>query len=86
MVVLYLILLGVAGFGFKSVPGGFIPAQDQGYSIVALQLPTGASLTRSDEVIRKVIGDISKIDGIQEHRRLSLGSAVRRFPTRPTPW
>lgn len=65
MVILYLILLGVSGLGFKSVPGGFIPAQDQGYSIVAIQLPTGASLDRSDKVIREVIGKLSKIDGIK---------------------
>jgi hydrophobe/amphiphile efflux-1 (HAE1) family protein len=65
MAVLYLILMGVAGLGFKSVPGGFIPAQDQGYSIVAVQLPTGASLDRSDKVIREVIGNISKIKGIR---------------------
>jgi hydrophobe/amphiphile efflux-1 (HAE1) family protein len=65
MAVLYLILLGVAGLGFKSVPGGFIPAQDQGYSIIAVQLPTGASLDRSDKVVREVIGNISKIDGIR---------------------
>jgi hydrophobe/amphiphile efflux-1 (HAE1) family protein len=66
MAVLYLILVGVAGLGFKSVPGGFIPAQDQGYSIVAVQLPTGASLDRSDKVVREVLRNISKIDGIRE--------------------
>lgn len=65
MLILYLILLGVSGLGFKSVPGGFIPAQDQGYSIVAIQLPTGASLDRSDKIAREAIANISKIDGIK---------------------
>ncbi|MFD2256081.1 efflux RND transporter permease subunit [Luteolibacter algae] len=66
MILLYLILLGVAGLGFKSVPGGFIPSQDQGYSIVAVQLPTGASLDRTDEVAREVIDLILNVEGVQD--------------------
>lgn len=37
----------------QSVPTGFIPPTDQGYAIVVVQLPDGASLERTDEVIRK---------------------------------
>jgi multidrug efflux pump subunit AcrB len=33
------------------VPDGFIPAQDKGYLIVAIQLPDGASLERTDAVV-----------------------------------
>ncbi len=39
------------------VPRGFIPTLDQGYAIVVVQLPDGASLSRTDEVTRRV-GDI----------------------------
>jgi multidrug efflux pump len=45
-------------FGFKAVPSGFIPTQDQGYLIVFAQLPDGASLQRAEEV-RKQISDIA---------------------------
>ena len=38
--------------GFRTVPAGFIPAQDKGYMIVAIQLPDGASLARTDAVVR----------------------------------
>ena len=35
------------GYGFGMVPGGFIPQQDQGYAVVNVQLPDGASLERT---------------------------------------
>ena len=35
------------------VPSGFIPSLDQGYAIVVIQLPEGASLARTDEVTRR---------------------------------
>ena len=34
-------------FMFRSVPGGFVPPEDQGYLISALMLPDGASLQRT---------------------------------------
>ncbi len=36
--------LGLAYFVFRQVPQGFVPTEDQGYLIVAIQAPTGASL------------------------------------------
>ncbi|MFK8253719.1 efflux RND transporter permease subunit [Ancylobacter terrae] len=36
------------------VPRGFIPTLDQGYAIVVIQLPDGASLSRTDAVTRRV--------------------------------
>lgn len=50
---LYVGLLGATAFGFTQVPGGFIPPQDQGYVIVSLELPPGASLERTDKVVRR---------------------------------
>ena len=46
-------------FGFKTVPVGFIPLQDQGYLIAFGQLPDGASLQRSEEV-RKQMSEIAR--------------------------
>ncbi|WP_033920097.1 efflux RND transporter permease subunit [Sphingomonas sp. 37zxx] len=43
----YVLLIAAAGWQFYSTPTGFIPAQDQGYVIVAAQLPPGASLERT---------------------------------------
>ena len=55
----YVGFLVLTFFGFKAVPSGFIPTQDQGYLIVFAQLPDGASLQRSEEV-RKQISDIAR--------------------------
>jgi hydrophobe/amphiphile efflux-1 (HAE1) family protein len=49
----YAVLIGLTGFGFKTVPTGFIPRQDKGYLITVIQLPDGASLSRTDEVVRR---------------------------------
>jgi len=46
-------------FGFKTVPVGFIPPQDQGYLIAFAQLPDAASLQRSEEV-RKQMSEIAR--------------------------
>lgn len=64
MLVIYAVLMGLTGLGFSKVPGGFIPAQDQGYFIVAIQLPPGASLERTDAVIQEVSKRLLKIEGI----------------------
>ncbi len=42
-----IIIVGGSIFMFRGVPGGFVPAEDQGYLISALMLPDGASLQRT---------------------------------------
>jgi multidrug efflux pump len=50
---------------FKAVPSGFVPQQDKQYLIGFAQLPDGATLDRTEEVIRKM-GDIAlKHPGVQ---------------------
>src|SRR5699024_9085167 len=49
----YLLLIGLAFFLFYRLPGGFIPPQDQGYFITVVQLPSVASLDRTDAVVQK---------------------------------
>jgi HAE1 family hydrophobic/amphiphilic exporter-1 len=48
----------------QSVPRGFIPTLDQGYAIVVVQLPDGASLTRTDAVVQRVSDIIEKTPGV----------------------
>jgi multidrug efflux pump len=55
----YVGFLVLTFFGFKAVPSGFIPTQDQGYLIVFAQLPDGASLQRAEEV-RKQISELAR--------------------------
>ena len=47
-------LLVLTGFTFRAVPTGFLPQQDTGYFLVVVQLPDGASLERTDAVVRRL--------------------------------
>ncbi|WP_147107661.1 efflux RND transporter permease subunit [Tateyamaria sp. syn59] len=49
----FVALLGTAWWVNEQVPTGFIPDADQGYAIVVVQLPEGASLDRTDAVMRQ---------------------------------
>ena len=61
----YAVLLGLTYFLFQRVPTGFIPAQDKGYLLVNVQLPDSASLTRTDEVMRRVEDAARRIPGVK---------------------
>jgi multidrug efflux pump len=50
----YALLAVAAGFMFKVVPSGFVPAQDKQYLVGFAQLPDAASLDRTEAVIRKM--------------------------------
>jgi multidrug efflux pump len=54
MLVAYGALLFLTWLGFDRLPKGFIPAQDKGYLVVSAQLPEGASLQRTDALVRKL--------------------------------
>src|SRR5205807_10166836 len=57
-------LIGLTFLGFRTVPTGFIPEQDKGYLVVNAQLPDGASLERSDEVIKRMTEMALKTEGV----------------------
>ena len=65
MVALALVLVGVAIWGLTRVPTAFLPDEDQGYLIVAAQLPDGASKERTDRVLEQIQGIASKIPGVE---------------------
>jgi multidrug efflux pump len=71
--------LALATFGlFKAVPSGFVPGQDKQYLIGFAQLPDGASLDRTEEVIRKM-GEIAlKHPGV-EHAVAFPGLSINGF-------
>nr|WP_254796764.1 efflux RND transporter permease subunit [Sulfitobacter albidus] len=47
-------MIGLAGYTLSTMPAGFIPDQDKGYFIAALQLPPGSSLTRTRAAMETV--------------------------------
>src|SRR5579863_142474 len=63
---LALILVGaVAVYLGSSLPGGFIPTEDQGYMFLALQLPDGASAQRTDVAQQKISDALLKTPGVE---------------------
>jgi hydrophobe/amphiphile efflux-1 (HAE1) family protein len=62
---IYVVLIGITGFEFSRTPTGFIPEQDQGYLITVVQLPPGASLDRTEKVVRSAIDIILSTRGIE---------------------
>jgi multidrug efflux pump len=60
-------LMGLTLLGFKAVPSGFIPDQDKGYLVINAQLPDGASLDRTDKIVRQmsaIARDAEKVPGV----------------------
>ncbi len=58
---------GILAFGlneFRKTPVGFIPQLDRGYLIVVVQLPSGASLSRTDEVNRRAVELAMQVPGV----------------------
>jgi hydrophobe/amphiphile efflux-1 (HAE1) family protein len=65
--IMLLIYAGVIAFGlneFNKTPRGFIPPVDRGYLIVVAQLPPGSSLSRTDEVQRRIVDIALKTPGV----------------------
>ncbi len=62
--VVYAVLLGLTALVFTRVPAGFVPAPDKQYLIGIAQLPAGASLDRTEAVIREMSAIALKVPGI----------------------
>jgi multidrug efflux pump len=57
-------LLAMTALGFKVVPKGFIPDQDKGYLVVNVQLPDGASLERTDDLVTRLSKITLETEGV----------------------
>jgi HAE1 family hydrophobic/amphiphilic exporter-1 len=65
MVAVALIIIGAAGYGLAKLPTGFLPIEDQGYFIAAVQLPDGASLQRTEKALGEVTAIAGKTPGVE---------------------
>lgn len=90
MLLIYAGLMALASWQFNRVPTGFIPAQDQGYLIVSIQLPSGASLSETDKVVQDATRKLLAIDGVANTvgftgfsgaTRANASNAAAIFPT-----
>ncbi|MGA7398524.1 MAG: efflux RND transporter permease subunit, partial [Candidatus Sulfotelmatobacter sp.] len=66
MAILFFAGLGLTYFVFTRVPAGFVPDEDQGYFIIVIQAPSGASLEYTKAIGKQVSGllqDVSEAEG-----------------------
>jgi HAE1 family hydrophobic/amphiphilic exporter-1 len=61
-----LIIIGLAGYGISRVATGFIPVEDQGYMLAAVQLPDGASLGRTQATLDQVSKIARQTPGVDQ--------------------
>lgn len=78
MLALYLVLVAATVGVFKLVPGGFVPAQDKQYLIGFAQLPDGATLDRTEDVIQRM-GEIMKANPNVEDAIAFPGLSINGF-------
>jgi HAE1 family hydrophobic/amphiphilic exporter-1 len=68
------LLAGVVAFSVvigRKIPAGFVPDEDQGYAIIGVQLPDGASLQRTKAVYDKVSDIVGKQPGIRTYNGIA---------------
>lgn len=65
VLIIYLGFIALTGYSFQKVPSGFIPPQDKGYLVIAIQLPDSASLERSDEVVDRIAKIAGETPGVK---------------------
>ncbi len=60
----FVVLLGVTYWVINRVPTGFVPDEDQGYIMVIVQAPPGASLDYTLNIVRQAEGVISQLPDV----------------------
>jgi hydrophobic/amphiphilic exporter-1 (mainly G- bacteria), HAE1 family len=71
-----LVLAGVAFWGIARLPTAFIPTEDQGYVVVATQLPNGAALERTQRAMAQVSKAAMAIPGVDQVVEINGMSAL----------
>ncbi|OGI02929.1 MAG: hypothetical protein A2Y25_09965 [Candidatus Melainabacteria bacterium GWF2_37_15] len=67
----FIALIVLIGMLYKLIPTGFLPQEDKGVIFSIVNLPEGASLSRTDEVTKKIEDQLTQMEGIK--RVISFG-------------
>lgn len=62
----YIILTAAAFWGFLKWPTSYVPEEDMGYFMTSVQLPTGASLDRTDKIVSQVADSIKSLPQVKD--------------------
>ena len=74
--IVFALLLGLTYWVYTRVPTGFVPDEDQGYLMILVQAPPGASLDYTMNIVKQAEQIIAKLP---EHNRMF---AADRLPAR----
>jgi hydrophobic/amphiphilic exporter-1 (mainly G- bacteria), HAE1 family len=66
VMIVFVGLVALTGWGFGSLPTGFLPIEDQGYAFANVQLPDAASLQRTREVMQKIDKILEATPGVAD--------------------
>ena len=77
MVLLLVIAVSAGLFGSR-LPRSFLPEEDQGYFFMNIQLPTAASLQRTDNVAKQIEGILKETPGVQSYNTV-VGFSLLSF-------
>ncbi|QBG47616.1 multidrug efflux RND transporter permease subunit [Verrucomicrobia bacterium S94] len=80
--VIYALLVVLAVFSFKLVPKGFVPLQDKQYLISFAVLPPGATLERTEDVLREMHAIMKTEEGVK-HAVMFPGLSINGFVNSP---
>lgn len=73
---IYVIICLFAFWGFMKLPTSYIPQEDMGYFMTSVQLPTGASLDRTDKIVTSLADQIKKIPEVDNVISISGSSMM----------
>ncbi len=65
VLVVFVGLAGLTAWWYQATPTGFLPEEDQGYVIIAVQLPDAASLERTHEVMERMNAIFAATEGVE---------------------
>jgi HAE1 family hydrophobic/amphiphilic exporter-1 len=77
-VLLLVVVALAAGFFGSRLPTGLLPEEDQGYFFLNVQLPTAASLQRTDDVAKKIETILKDTPGVQTYNTV-VGFSLLSF-------
>jgi gold/copper resistance efflux pump len=75
-------LIALTVLGFHKTPAGFVPAQDKHYLVGIAQLPSGSSLDRTEDVLRRMTDEALRQEGVQDVVGFA-GLSINGFATVP---
>jgi hydrophobe/amphiphile efflux-1 (HAE1) family protein len=74
--VVFLVFLGGIYGAFRMLPTGFVPAEDQGYLFMNVQLPDAASLERTEQTLARVTDVLRNTPGVENSIGIAGSSMV----------